>query len=253
MEITPFTAQYFAEIAELEARHAWTSAMRALTLTLIEREAQRDLNHVLDVGCGTGRFLNDWLASRGTKFGVGVDLHAEALAWAQARHRGTWVRASAAHLPFTSGSFDAIHSADVLQHLSLDESGRAFDLFARLIAPGGILALRLRAPRIFRREPDIDYSHSFTRRRLRTELESRGFTLRFLSHVNTLPSIAAEVAARFSGTSDQGAVKGIRADPSVTVRSRLLAAYLAIERSWLLRLHLPLPVGHTMICVARRQ
>jgi SAM-dependent methyltransferase len=254
VDITPFTAQYFAEIAELEARHAWTAAMRALTLTLIEREAQRDLAHVLDVGCGTGRFLNDWLANGKTTFGVGVDLHGDALEWARARNRGRWVRASAGRLPFKPGSFDAIHSADLLQHLSLDDSTRAFELFASLLAPGGILALRLRAPRIFRREPDVDYSHAFTRRRLRTELESRGFTLRFLSHVNTLPSIAAEVAAGFSGaTADDGAVKGIRPEAAATPRSRLLAAYLAVERAWLLGSHLPLPVGHTMICIARRR
>jgi SAM-dependent methyltransferase len=165
------------------------------------------------------------------------------------------VQASAGHLPFRPASFDAIHSADVLQHLSLDDSARAFELFASLLAPGGILALRVRAPRIFRREPDVDYSQAFSRRRLRSALESRGFTLRFLSHVNALPSLKAEIAAGFSraAADDAGqAVKGIRPGSATAARSRMLAAYLAAERAWLLASHLPLPLGHTLICIGRR-
>jgi SAM-dependent methyltransferase len=251
VETTTFTADYFAEIAELEARHPWTSAMRALTLALIEREARRNLHRVLDVGCGAGLFLDEWLANGRAAFGVGIDLHADALGWARKRERGTWVRASARQLPFRPGSFDAIHSADVLQHLSRDESDRAFDLFASLLAPGGILALRVRAPRIFRCEPDADYSQSFSRRRLHSELERRGFALRFLSHVNALPSVWAEMDARLGG-SPGGAVKGIR-QRSAAAPSQLLAAYLAVERAWLMTSHVPLPVGHTVICIARRQ
>ena len=161
MDITTFTSQYFAELAEIEARHAWTSAMRALMLALIEREARRPLERVLDVGCGAGLFLNEWLANGKAAFGVGVDLYAEVLGRARQQTRGTWVRASAGRLPFRPGSFDAIHSADVLQHLSLDDSTRALELFASLLAPGGILALRVRAPRIFRREPDVAWLSGF--------------------------------------------------------------------------------------------
>jgi SAM-dependent methyltransferase len=256
VDITTFTSQYFAELAAIEARHVWPAAMRRLTLALIQREAPRRLGRVLDVGCGAGLFLNEWLATGTATFGVGVDLHDEVLGRARSQSRGTWLRASAARLPFQSGSFDAIHSADVLQHLSLDEATDALELFGSLLAAGGILALRVRAPRILRREADVDYSQAFSRHRLRSELEARGFTLRLLSHVNALPSLKAEIAARFGrATADEAAhaVKGIRPAAVSAARSRLLAGYLAVERAWLLGSHLPLPFGHTMICIARRR
>jgi SAM-dependent methyltransferase len=251
VEITTFTPEYFAEMAELERHHAWTSAMRAMTFTLIEREARGALEHVLDVGCGSGLFLNEWLTKGTAAFGVGVDLHADALGWARARQRGTWVRASAGHLPFRPGSFDAIHSADVLQHLSFDDTERALALFASLLASGGILALRVRAARIFRRAPEVDYSHSFSPSRLRGDLQRHGFVVRFLSHVNALPSIWSELSMTLTRTTG-GAVKGIHSRGNGSVASRLLAAYLGAERAWLLASRLPLPIGHTLICVARR-
>jgi SAM-dependent methyltransferase len=247
-----FTAHYFAEIADLEARHPWPRALRALALELMDCEQHRSAGPVLDVGCGAGLFLNEWMKRGQLEFGVGVDLYAEALGWARKRENGSWVRAAAGDLPFQSGSFGAIHSADVLQHLSLKDSARALDSFAKLLRPGGMLALRVRAPRIFRSEPDADYAQSFPPQRLKSELERRGFELRFLSHVNALPSVWAEIFQTLRGASPEGAVKGIRLKPRADLSSRLLAAYLAIERFWLISLRLPLPLGHSIVCIARK-
>jgi SAM-dependent methyltransferase len=239
-------------MAELEATHPWTRAMRKLTLGLIRRECRGELARVLDAGCGTGLFLEQWLGGGGARFGAGIDFFAMAFDWARRGTRGVWVVASAADLPFESGSFNAIHSADVLQHLSLEDSARALDSFARLLAPGGILALRVRAPGIFHREPDIDYSHSFSRKRLRTELEERGLKPVFLSHVNSLPSVWAEIARELRSTNTNGAVKGIQADAAGRASPGLLGAYLAVESLWLRTIRLPLPFGHTIICAARK-
>ena len=61
-DATTFGPEYFAQIAELEARHPWSQAMRTLTLALVDREAHGPLRRVLDVGCGAGAFLDLWLA-----------------------------------------------------------------------------------------------------------------------------------------------------------------------------------------------
>jgi len=226
--------------------------MRKLTLGLIRRECRGDLARVLDVGCGTGLFLDEWLGGGGARFGAGIDYFAAALGWARRRTRGVWVVASAASVPFEPGSFNAIHSADVLQHLSLEDSGRALDSFARLLAPDGILALRVRGPGIFRREPDIDYSHSFSPSRLRSELERRGLQPVFLSYVNSLPSVWGEISRAVHSPNESAAVKGIQADSASRGSPRLLGAYLAAESLWLRTVRVPLPFGHTVICVARK-
>jgi len=240
-------------MANLEERHSWTRAMRALTFALLDREAAGPFVRVLDAGCGTGLFLDQWLAGSKAKFGVGIDFNAEALKWAKNRPRGTWAVASAADLPFPPETFDGIHSADVLQHMTIEESLKALDLFASLLRPGGLVALRLRAPRILRKEADIDYSHAFSIPYLKAELTKRGLEPRFLSHVNALPSLWGEVSSRLRPKPRDTSVQGIQVRSGVDAASRLLAAYLSIENAWHRWIRIPLPMGHTILCVARKK
>ena len=227
--------------------------MRALTFSLLDREASRPFARILDAGCGTGLFLDQWLGGSKAKFGVGIDFNAEALKWAKNRERGTWAVASAADLPFPAGAFDAIHSADVLQHMTIPESLKALDLFATLLTPGGLLALRLRAPRILRKEVDVDYSHSFSIPRLKSQLTKRGLDPLFLSHVNALPSLWGEVSSRMKPNPPDTAVQGIQVRSGVDAASRLLATYLSIENAWHRWIGIPLPIGHTILCIARKR
>ena len=252
IEVAEFSKDYFDRMAELEDRHPWTRAMRALTFHLLRRARTQD---ALDVGCGSGLFLCEWKKLQPLRRAAGVDFAWEALRHAQTREAGCWVAASAAALPFPNGSFDAIHSADVLQHLSLDETARALDLFAEVLRPGGILVLRLRARRWLLDTPDVDYSISFSTVRIRSELERRGFQIEFLSRVNALPSLAAELREWSKGRSghESEPVKGIVCRPSNDPRGGLLDLYLRIERRWLLSTGIPLPWGHTILCAARKK
>lgn len=77
---------------------------------------------VIDVGCGTGVDLNAFAARvGGTGSVTGVDIDADALAKARDALAGgevRLVRADAASLPFSSGSFDRLHTERVLQHVA---------------------------------------------------------------------------------------------------------------------------------------
>jgi SAM-dependent methyltransferase len=208
---------------------------------------------VLDAGCGTGLFLCQWRDSAGIPLAVGLDVFPAALRRARQRCNSTWVAGSAGALPFRAGSFDAIHSADVLQHLSLADSERAVDTFVELLRPGGWLVLRLRASRLFGNPPDVDESHSFRPRALRAALKSRGIEVVFLSRVNALPSLLAECAGFFrarpaASEPVQGIVCRQQSDP----RSWLLDRYLSLERAWLLHSGFGLRFGHTLVCLARK-
>src|SRR4051812_28001031 len=130
---TEFNEDYFRRMAELEDRHAWTAAMRGLTFTLLRNYAKGPFARILDAGCGTGLFLTEWKRQHPDVCAVGIDYFYEALRFARRREPGNWIAASAAALPFAPESFDAIHCADVLQHLTLDETKNAFDLFAQLL------------------------------------------------------------------------------------------------------------------------
>jgi len=73
---------------------------------------------VLDVACGTGRWL-ERLLIRGARSGVGVDLSSAMLESARGKRglRGRLVRADGLHLPFASASADFMMCAFALAHL----------------------------------------------------------------------------------------------------------------------------------------
>jgi SAM-dependent methyltransferase len=253
IDATDFSPAYFERMAALEDSHPWTASMRRLTLGLLQRHSPAQPHRMLDVGCGTGRFLKDWQTVISAEQWVGIDLFPEALTLARDRCQASLSAASAAALPFGAASFEAIHCADVLQHMSLADCARALGEFARVLVPGGTLALRVRGAPSFRRGADRDYSHSFTPAGLKSALRARNFEIKFLSRVNALPSLLAELRERDNSPHAPCApVKHIIVRPEDDARSRLLRTYLTLERVWVSVSPFALPCGHTIVCVARR-
>jgi SAM-dependent methyltransferase len=93
---------------------------------------------VLDVATGPG-----WVAAQAAERGasvVGVDVAEAMIARARIAHPGLEFRRADAHeLPFAASSFDAVVGNLAVMHLSRPE--RAMAEFARVLRPGGRLAL----------------------------------------------------------------------------------------------------------------
>ena len=99
---------------------------------------------VLDIACGPGNFVRDFAGSVGRRgLVVGLDASATMLARAvqdtAASPNVAYVRGDAIRLPFRDGSFDAICCFAAL-HL-FDEPLAALDAMARVLAPGGRVAI----------------------------------------------------------------------------------------------------------------
>ncbi|WAZ19928.1 methyltransferase domain-containing protein [Streptomyces cinnabarinus] len=103
----------------------------------------REGDRVLDAGCGTGRALPPLRAAVGSSGVVfGADLTPAMLEAAvrAGRHReGQLLLADVAELPLRSESLDAVFGAGLIAHLP--EPGRNLRELARVVRPGGTLAL----------------------------------------------------------------------------------------------------------------
>jgi ubiquinone/menaquinone biosynthesis C-methylase UbiE len=118
-----------------------TAGGRWLELSELTLEALAGSTRLLDVGCGTGRFAVLAAARLGARV-WGVDPSAAMLERARAQPGARtvgWKRAAAERLPFRDGWFDGAHAHLVL-HV-VDDRPRALAELARVLAPGGRLAV----------------------------------------------------------------------------------------------------------------
>jgi ubiquinone/menaquinone biosynthesis C-methylase UbiE len=92
---------------------------------------------VLDLGCGSGLFLES-LARRSAVL-VGIDISGRMLEKAGRRGKAMMVRGDAENLPFADGCFDVVVSVTVLQNLP--DPGRAVREVARVLKRGGLAIL----------------------------------------------------------------------------------------------------------------
>jgi SAM-dependent methyltransferase len=91
---------------------------------------------VLDVGCGTGVFL-DILARRGIG-AVGVERNAVSARYARSLGLGVLGEDALSYLGDTSDRFDGVYCSHFVEHLPVDAAERLVAGIARVLDPGGI-------------------------------------------------------------------------------------------------------------------
>jgi ubiquinone/menaquinone biosynthesis C-methylase UbiE/uncharacterized protein YbaR (Trm112 family) len=158
---------------------------------------------LLDIGCGSGRFLAQ--AARAPRIGrsVGIDVSSGMLAAAAARGFERLVHGSGNHLPFADGTFDA--AASTFGSLQYVDRPRAYREIARVLQDGGVLVFDLlnfwpeyfdhawerlrmtgRWPRGLAGEYLLRHKMRSARQEVRL-LEEAGFSLRALQSIPYLP------------------------------------------------------------------
>ena len=94
---------------------------------------------ILDIGCGTGFWLERYASSAATVIGVEPDPSLVELAMERAQHlpNVTVTRGSAEHLPVPDGSADVVHAR--FAYFFGPGSERGLDEVARVLTPDGVL------------------------------------------------------------------------------------------------------------------
>jgi len=218
----------------------WYRALHARLLRALDGVR----GEILDAGCGTGGFLRGLASARPELAPYAVDFSPAAAARATAKSGAPVACASVEALPFPDNSFDAVISADVLCHRSVDPP-RALTEIARVLRPGGRLVLNLPAYDWLKSAHDarVHTARRSTAGGLRKLIAGCGYTNIAASHWNglLLPLMIAErkLLAR-------GPKAGSDVRPFHPVADALLFATTEVER----RLPVPMPVGGSVMVVA---
>ena len=146
----------------------------------------RPVVRVLDLGCGTGR----WLAAQRDLLGdsrvtlLGADPSSAMLAEARTKRISTIIRARAEDLPLPDAAIDYIACSYCFHHFS--DKGRALDEVARALTPSGVFRINNIEPaaargwwlyEFFPEAVAIDAARFWPPARIAQALEARAFTV----------------------------------------------------------------------------
>ena len=236
--------QLYRTFHDVEAHHWWMVARREIILS-VARARFRPGASLLDIGCGTGAFLE---AARPHFAVSGLDIAPQAVAFCHERGLAEVFEGSAMDLGKVAGRvFDGILLLDVIEHLEDDFS--ALRKARELLADDGRLLITVPAFMWFWSEHDEVNQHKrrYTAVQLRNLLRDTGFTAEKLSYYNSfLFPVAVAVRA-------WQAVWGIKAseyDYRPGLANSLLRWIFSLEKHVLPRWNFPF--GVSLIAVARK-
>ena len=242
----------FANIAQAEEKFWWYRGMRRITFALLDRVVQgRGIRDALEAGCGTGHFSLQLARRYGWRM-YSLDLGWEGLEYGRRMGAPRLTQADICALPYAPAAFDAVVSMDVIVHLPRGEEGKPLAEFARVLRPGGLLALRVSALDVLRSHHSewAEERQRFTKGRLVRAAEAAGFRVLRCSYANSLLFPVAltkfRVIEPLSGAKPSSGV-----EPVPGWLDSMLHAPLALEAGWL-GAGGEFPVGQSLLLLADR-
>ncbi len=178
----------FNTLVRAEKALWWFRGMQSILLRMLEAVVSgRRFNRVLEAGCGTGHFarvLEQYFRWRVFP----TDLSSEGLTHARDAGIARLAQADIAALPYAAGCFDAVLSLDVLVHFERGNEAAPLSEFARVLAPQGLLVIRVSALDVLRsRHSQLTCERQrFTRKRLAQAVRRQGFRVLRCTYANSL-------------------------------------------------------------------
>lgn len=224
----------FANIRNRERDFWWYRGMREIFFRFLDRHlAGRKIGRALDAGCGTG-YLSSLMRNQRHWPVVPVDISGEGIRYAREQGVECAVQGDTTRLPFADRTFDLVVSVDVLAHLPPGDEARAAAKLTRVLAPGGVLALRTSALDILRSRHSefVAERQRFTRGRLVRLFEGAGLHIRRCTYANSLLLPVALAKFRiWEPLLRQTPTTGLA--PVAPWLDRLLHVPLALESVWI--------------------
>jgi ubiquinone/menaquinone biosynthesis C-methylase UbiE len=241
----------YAKMYTLEDSHWWFLGKRKVVDKMISKYVSlSSQDQILDVGCGTGGMMS-LLRNYGRTFGL--DICSSGLQFACQRGFDSLSQGSVLTLPFADDAFALITSFDVLYHEQVGSDLQALREYYRICRPGGILILTDSALPVLSSQHDKAYHavRRYTANELREKVSLAGFQIEKLSYMNAL-LFPAVFAVRFWKRHLHGNNGRVSSDlwPVPPLLNSILFSIYSLESSLLS--HIDLPIGSSVICVARK-
>ena len=243
----------FANIAKSEKNFWWYRGMRRILFGMLDPlVAARRIERGLDAGCGTGYFAK--LVEQRYEFPTfAIDYGWPGLEHARLLGLERLAQADVRALPFAAGAFGLILSMDVIVHFERGDERPAIQDMTRLLAPSGLLVIRVSALDALRSRHS-SFAHErqrFTRGRLVEAVEGHGLKVLRSTYVNSLLLPVALAKFRiWEPLTQQAPASGV--EPVSPWLDRVLYAPLALEAK-LTRAGWNLPLGQSLIVIAEKR
>jgi SAM-dependent methyltransferase len=251
---------HFAVLYDIEDRHFWFRTRRQIIRAIVSPLAAKAAHGylALEAGCGSGNMLRalEQACPNGTV--IGVDMFSEGLRYARQRVSCPLIQGDIGHLPFRR-QFDLIGCFDVLEHQPDDL--RVLEDMRTMLAEDGVLVMTVPAhPSLW---SYFDEASGHCRRYdladLEAKLSSTGYKVELVTHfmmsifpliwiTRRLNSPDRSPGRAREAQADQLAQGELRIIP---VLNNFLAFLLSIE-GWLVVRHRRLPMGTSLLAVARK-
>jgi len=229
----------------IDASRHWWFRSKAAFVSRALRHTRVPAGWLVDIGAGSGSVtaLLGWAPTRALVVEASPELVNEAVT----THALEAVRADGRHLPLAQGSASVVTLLDVIEHLDYPEP--ALRESGRILEPGGRLLVTVPAhPSLWSAADEVlGHARRYTRPALRSQLEAAGFEVMFLSHVFSWLVLPVWLRRRLR--------PGAEPELGLDVTSSLVdaAALILTRLEWAVVARQPLPVGTSILCVARRR
>jgi SAM-dependent methyltransferase len=234
---------------EADAVGGWNVGMRAASHALLDGVTLPS-GPLLELGCGGGAFSLELGDARPGATVIGLDLRAEALAFAQSRAAaGAWVQGDLLRLPFSGPTFALVVALDVVDQVGVDAAA-ALAMVRALLLPGGAALLRVSAHAWLYGPHDVAFGtgRRYGRNEFVTLVRGARLTPTRVTYANSLLSPAVVVVRLLQRWGVLAFTRELYEEGGV---NRLLGTALHVEAGWLRRHNLPW--GTSLFVLAKRE
>lgn len=236
----------YKDLYDLEEKHWWHISKRKTCVELIKKYKKRAGNRILDIGCGSGKNLEQF-----SIFGslYGIDISKEAIKFCKKRGLVNAKLGNSYHTGFKSSFFDIVTLLDVLEHT--DDKRTLYEI-KRILRQNGLLIITVPAFDFLwsRWDEVLHHKRRYTQESLRRILVHEGFEIIKISYVYSFLVLPAVVIR---------AIKSILFKENYPSDFKLSTNYInklmllisSIERRFMNNIDIPFGTSLVCICVKK--